>query len=183
MAGVVVTGGFHEDGLSDSIDALGGAYDPDNVLRILKDSRIGAFGALALILALLLKVSLLIELGTMAPVGFVLGQSLSRALPVVQLGIQPYVRREDPHSKSRDVARSGRPQAVVALVWVVVLCALGVEGGIVPSVLIQCIASLIVVGVVFGVYVHRRAGGLTGDFLGALQQFGELAVLMVLAAP
>ena len=49
--------------------------------------------------------------------------------------------------------------------------------------LVQCVASLAVVGVVFGVYVHRRVGGLTGDFLGALQQVGELAVLMVLAAP
>lgn len=183
LVGVVVTGGFHEDGLSDSIDALGGAYDPDNVLRILKDSRIGAFGALALILALMLKVSVLVELGTMAPVGFILGQSLSRALPVIQLGIQPYVRRDDPQSKSRDVARSGRPQAAIALVWVVVLCALGLQGGIMPSVLVQCVASLAVVGGVFGVYVHRRVGGLTGDFLGALQQVGELAVLMVLAAP
>ena len=47
--GVIVTGGFHEDGLSDSADALGGGYDRASVLRILKDSRIGAFGALALI--------------------------------------------------------------------------------------------------------------------------------------
>ena len=73
-------GGFHEDGLSDSVDALGGAYDRDNVLRILKDSRIGAFGALALILALALKLSLLVDLGKMAPIGLVLGQSLSLCL-------------------------------------------------------------------------------------------------------
>ena len=183
LVGVVVTGGFHEDGLSDSIDALGGAYDPDNVLRILKDSRIGAFGALALILALMLKVSILVEMGTMAPVGFILGQSMSRALPVVQLGVQPYVRREDPSSKSRDVARSGRPQAVVALVWVFALCGLGTQMGVGTETLVQGIASLVVVGVVFGVYVQRRAGGLTGDFMGALQQLGELALLMVLAAP
>ena len=53
--GILMTGGFHEDGLADSVDALGGAYDPANVLRILKDSRIGAFGALALILVLMMK--------------------------------------------------------------------------------------------------------------------------------
>jgi len=183
LVGVVVTGGFHEDGLSDSIDALGGAYDPENVLRILKDSRIGAFGALALILALMLKVSILVEMGAMAPVGFILGQSLSRALPVIQLGVQPYVRREDPASKSRDVARSGRPQAVIALMWVAVLCGAGFSSGVAPVTLAKCIGSLVVVGVVFGVYVQRRAGGLTGDFMGALQQLGELGILMVLAAP
>ena len=112
--GLLVTGGFHEDGLSDSVDALGGAYDRENVMRILKDSRVGAFGALALIVAVMLKVSLLVDLGVLAPVGLVLGQSLSRALPVMQLGLQPYARRDDPQSKSRDVARSGRIQALIA---------------------------------------------------------------------
>jgi adenosylcobinamide-GDP ribazoletransferase len=180
--GIVVTGGFHEDGLSDSIDALGGAYDPDNVLRILKDSRIGAFGALALILALMLKVSLLVDLGVLAPIGFVLGQSLSRALPVIQLGIQPYVRRDDPESKSRDVARSGRPQAVIAAIWVAIIAALAVVAGVDPVTLAWCAAAMAIVGVVFGVYVQRRAGGLTGDFMGALQQLSELGILFALVS-
>ena len=175
--GVLITGGFHEDGLSDSIDALGGAYDRDNVLRILKDSRIGAFGALALILALLLKVSLLVDLGKMAPVGLLLGQSLSRALPVIQLGIQPYVRREDPQSKSRDVARSGRPQSVIAALWAMGILVGALAMGVSAGGLMGAIVAMAVVGVVFGVYVHRRAGGLTGDFMGALQQISELGIL------
>lgn len=180
---VIITGGFHEDGLSDSVDALGGAYDRENVLRILKDSRIGAFGALALIFAVMLKVSLLVDLGALAPLGLVLGQSLSRALPVIQLGCQPYARRDDPNSKSRDVARSGRPQAFIAGLWVVAISALAwFEFGVSAEALGWSLVGMGGVGLGFGIYVQRRAGGLTGDFMGALQQLSELAILFALVS-
>jgi len=180
--GVLITGGFHEDGLSDSLDALGGAYDQENVLRILKDSRIGAFGALALILVLMLKVSLLVDLGLLAPVGLILGQALSRVVPVVQLGIQPYVRREDPTSKSRDVARSGRVQAVVAAVWGAAILALAYVLGTSLSAVLGMLAAMFGTGLIVGLYVQRRAGGLTGDFMGAIQQIAELGVLFALVS-
>ena len=180
--GVIVTGGFHEDGLSDSADALGGGYDRASVLRILKDSRIGAFGALALILALMLKLSLLVDLGAMAPVGFLLGQSLSRAVPVIQLGVQSYARRDDADSKSRDVARSGRPQALIVALWVVVLM-LGAFGfGVSLEALIGSFFAMLCVSVVVGWYVQRRVGGLTGDFMGAIQQLAELGILFALVS-
>ena len=182
IVGLLVTGGFHEDGLSDSVDALGGAYDRDNVMRILKDSRIGAFGALALIVALMLKVSLLVDLGVLAPVGLSLGQSLSRALPVIQLGIQPYARRDDPQSKSRDVARSGRPQALIATAWVAAIVWCAFTWGLSAPGIIGALLAMLVVGVVLGVYFQRRAGGLTGDFMGTLQQVSELGILMALVS-
>ena len=180
--GLLLTGGFHEDGLSDSVDALGGAYDRENVMRILKDSRIGAFGALALIVALMLKVSLLVDLGALAPVGFILGQSLSRALPVMQLGMQPYARRDDPESKSRDVARSGRAQALIAAGWVAAIAWGASAWGIPTPGIVGALAAMLVVGVALGVYFQRRAGGLTGDFMGALQQVSELGILMALVS-
>ncbi|MEC9466159.1 MAG: adenosylcobinamide-GDP ribazoletransferase [Myxococcota bacterium] len=180
--GIVITGGFHEDGLSDTVDALGGAYDRENVLRILKDSRIGAFGALALIVALMLKVSLLVDLGSLAPVGLVLGQSLSRALPVMQLGLQPYARRDDPQSKSRDVARSGQAQALIVAGWVVAIAFGATAWGVSASEMGAALGAMMVVGVVLGVYFQRRAGGLTGDFMGALQQVSELGILMALVS-
>lgn len=180
--GLVVTGGFHEDGLSDSVDALGGAYDRENVMRILKDSRIGAFGALALIVALMLKVSLLVDLGVLAPVGFVLGQSLSRALPVMQLGMQPYARRDDPESKSRDVARSGRAQALIAAGWVAAIAWGASVWGVPTAGIVGALVAMLVVGVALGVYFQRRAGGLTGDFMGTLQQVSELGILMALVS-
>ena len=182
IVGLLVTGGFHEDGLSDSVDALGGAYDKENVMRILKDSRIGAFGALALIVALMLKVSLLVDLGVLAPVGLILGQSLSRALPVVQLGIQPYARRDDPQSKSRDVARSGRPQALLAGAWVAAIAWCAFTWGVPTPGIIGALLAMLVVGIVLGVYFQRRAGGLTGDFMGSLQQVSELGILFALVS-
>ena len=182
IVGLLVTGGFHEDGLSDSVDALGGAYDRDNVMRILKDSRIGAFGALALIVALLLKVSLLVDLGVLAPVGLVLGQSLSRALPVIQLGVQPYARRDDPQSKSRDVARSGRPQALIATGWVAVIAWGALIWGVPTPGIVGALVAMLLVGFVLGVYFQRRAGGLTGDFMGTLPQVSELGILLALVS-
>jgi adenosylcobinamide-GDP ribazoletransferase len=183
MVGVIITGGFHEDGLSDSADALGGGYDRAAVLRILKDSRIGAFGALALILVLMLKLSLLVDLGTMAPAGFLLGQSLSRAVPVMQLGVQPYARRDDAESKSRDVARSGGVQAMIAAAWVVAIVLGAAYAGLSSAVLVGSLVAMLVVGVVVGVYVQRRVGGLTGDFLGAIQQLAEVGILLALVSP
>ena len=180
--GLLVTGGFHEDGLSDSVDALGGAYDRENVMRILKDSRVGAFGALALIVAVMLKVSLLVDLGVLAPVGLVLGQSLSRALPVMQLGLQPYARRDDPQSKSRDVARSGRVQALIAAGWTAAIAWGAFAWGVPVAGIVGSLAAMLAVGVVLGVYFQRRAGGLTGDFMGALQQVSELGILLALVS-
>ena len=182
IVSLLITGGFHEDGLSDSVDALGGAYDQENVMRILKDSRIGAFGALALIVALLLKVSLLVDLGVLAPIGLILGQSLSRALPVIQLGIQPYARRDDPQSKSRDVARSGRPQALIATGWVTAIAWGAITWGVTTTGVVGALIAMLVVGLVLGVYFQRRAGGLTGDFMGALQQVSELGILLALVS-
>ncbi len=181
LLGVVITGAFHEDGLSDSVDGLGGGYEPESVLRIIKDSRVGAFGSLALFFVLLLKISLLVDLGASVAWGFVLGQSLSRAVPVVQLAFIPYANAEDPKSKSRDVARSGQVQAVVVGIWSLgILCgavALGLEW----ATAIKILAVMVGVGVLWGWYVIRRVGGLAGDFLGAAQQFSELGVLLVLA--
>ena len=182
IIGLLVTGGFHEDGLSDSVDALGGAYDRENVMRILKDSRVGAFGALALIVAVMLKVSLLVDLGVLAPVGLVLGQSLSRALPVMQLGLQPYARRDDPQSKSRDVARSGRVQALIAAGWTAAIAWGAFAWGVPMAGIVGSLAAMLAVGVVLGVYFQRRAGGLTGDFMGALQQVSELGILLALVS-
>ena len=180
--GLLVTGGFHEDGLSDSVDALGGAYDRENVMRILKDSRVGAFGALALIVAVMLKGSLLVDLGVLAPVGLVLGQSLSRALPVMQLGLQPYARRDDPQSKSRDVASSGRLLAWTDAGWTAAIVCGAFAWGVLMAGIVGSLAAMLAVGVVLGVYFQRRAGGSTCDFMGALQQVSELGILIALVS-
>ena len=102
--GFLITGGFHEDGLADTCDAMGGGYTPEDVLRILKDSRIGTFGTLGVVSILAIRCSLLLEIDHIK--GWILGQSLSRVAPVALLGILPYARRTDDSSKSREAAKN-----------------------------------------------------------------------------
>ena len=182
LFGVVITGAFHEDGLSDSVDGLGGGYEPEAVLRIIKDSRIGVFGSLAIFFVVFLKISLLVDLGEEIMWGLVLGQSLSRAVPVVQLAIIPYANSSDPKSKSRDVAESGVLQALGAGVWTACILAGGLALGLEPTTALLVLAAMVSVGVLWGLYVYRRVGGLAGDFLGATQQLTEIAVLLVLVS-
>ena len=142
--GMLLTGGFHEDGLGDTADALGGAYDREGVLRILKDSRIGAFGALAIFVVVLLRISLLADLEAQMWIGFLLGQSLSRAASVLQLAIIPYARRDDEKSKSRDVAISGPVQASSALFWMLLILSGAVYLGLPASAIIGIVAAILV---------------------------------------
>ena len=103
-AGLILTGAFHEDGLADTADALGGAYDREKIFVILKDSRIGTFGASALVVSLGLRVALLARAAETDLAPFVwmllLGQSLSRVAPVWLMARMPYVTSKD-KSKSR----------------------------------------------------------------------------------
>jgi adenosylcobinamide-GDP ribazoletransferase len=181
LSGVLITGAFHEDGLSDSVDGLGGGYEPEAVLRIIKDSRIGAFGSLALFFVIFLKISLLVDLGEEIIWGLLLGQALSRASPVVQLAIIPYANTSDPKSKSRDVAESGVLQALGAGLWTVAILGCGVVLGLKLMTALLIVGALILVGALWGLYIYRRVGGLAGDFLGATQQLSEIAILLVLA--
>ena len=178
--GLLLTGAFHEDGLSDAVDGLGGGYDAPTVLRIIKDSRIGAFGSIALIMALGLKLSLLVDLGPQAYWGFLLGQSLSRVGPVLQMALLPYVHRDDPAAKSRDVASSGKAQGLAVSLQFVLICWFSSFFGLSGGCSLALALSVAAISLSFGLYVRRRVGGIAGDFLGATQQLSELGILFVL---
>ncbi|MCB9603458.1 MAG: adenosylcobinamide-GDP ribazoletransferase [Sandaracinus sp.] len=178
---LMLTGAFHEDGLADSADALGGAYDREKLFVILKDSRIGTFGAVALFVALGLRVALLVALGPAMPVGLLLSQGVARTPPIWLMRALPYVSA-DGASKSRLVARARTPQAIVATLWSIALVSVGLHFELVePSRALALFPVLGVITVVAGWRFHVRAGGITGDFLGATEQLAELAVLVVLA--
>ena len=178
--GMLLTGGFHEDGLGDTADALGGAYDREGVLRILKDSRIGAFGALAILIVVVLRISLLADLETEMWIGLLLGQSISRAISVLQLAMIPYARREDEKSKSRDVAISGPKQAFSAIFWITTILLGSVYLGLSTSAAIAVIACSMLVLLILSWRFYRRLRGITGDFLGCTQQISEVAILFAL---
>ena len=177
IATVLMTGGFHEDGLADVADGLGGSYDRERALDIMKDSRIGAFGAMALVLALLAKTSLLAHLGTqgMVPVltALVGGHVLSRFWPLLIVRSLPHVG-DTARSKSKPLAdQISRGALAAAVLWCFLPLALVYQAQA-ATFLIASITVSMVAAAWMGRWFARRLQGFTGDCLGATQQVGEI---------
>lgn len=177
VATVLMTGGFHEDGLADVADGLGGSADRERALDIMKDSRIGAFGAMALVLALLAKLSLLALLGAhsllAAVAALVGGHVLSRFWPLLIVRSLPHVG-DTVRSKSKPLADqiSGRALGAAGLwcFWPLVLVAYAQ-----PALfLIASITTSGLAAVWMARWFRRRLQGFTGDCLGATQQVSEI---------
>ena len=185
IATVLLTGGFHEDGLADVADGLGGSADRQRALEIMKDSRVGAFGAMALALALLAKVSLLAVLGSQGlavAVAALMGAHVaSRFCPLVL--VRALVHVGDAHgSKSKPLAdQITRPALAVAALWCAAPLALAAATvGVAPVA-----SGLLASGVALlwmGRLLARRLQGFTGDGLGATQQVCEIAFYFGMAA-
>jgi len=178
---LLVTGAFHEDGLADTSDALGGAFDRDKLFVILKDSRIGSFGAVALIVALGAKIALLSRLDEAAPMALFVVSTLGRLYPIALMTVMPYATRPD-EAKSRDVARAGVAQLALATLWTAL--ALGIATFVLGLGLVELARAVVVSGIVTTLLAwrfHKRAGGITGDFLGTTEQLVEVAALAALA--
>jgi adenosylcobinamide-GDP ribazoletransferase len=181
---VLVTGAFHEDGLADVADGLGGASTRERALEIMKDSRIGAFGAIAVVLALGLKFALLAALAGqgafVACAALLAAHVLSRLAPLAVMRASPYVGGEGGKSKPMADAVSGTA-VFVAVLWALPAAALlVVAGGVVNGV--AALAATALVALFMVRLLRRRLGGFTGDGLGATQQLSELAIYLALAA-
>jgi adenosylcobinamide-GDP ribazoletransferase len=185
IATVWLTGAFHEDGLADVADGLGGSADRARALQIMKDSRIGAFGALALVLALGLKIALLAMLagqGAMSAATALMGAHvLSRLAPLFLIRWMPYVGDEGAASKSKPLADAiGGGALLVGVLYALpaVLLLLFTQP------LAQAVAAM-VAGALAALYMarllSRRLQGFTGDALGATQQLCELVIYLALA--
>ncbi|MEM7436043.1 MAG: adenosylcobinamide-GDP ribazoletransferase [Myxococcota bacterium] len=178
---VLLTGAFHEDGLADTADALGGAYDRERLFAILKDSRIGTYGAMALVTSFALRGASLASLDADAPQALVVAHMAARVTPVCLMAVMPYATSSDT-SKSRPVVRGAGPQAIAAIVFASAALWAGVDQGLLPLALVGALAlGLGVVALASGAYFRRRAGGITGDFLGATEQINEATILVTLA--
>lgn len=180
---LVTTGAFHEDGLADTCDAVGGGYTRERILEILKDSRVGTFGASALALSLVARVGALASMKTGAASALIVIESLSRAPPVVVLAFVPYATRPAV-AKSRDVAQGAAAQAVVAVsTAALVLGGACVFGAVSVSSAVGIALLAASVCALSTRYLARKVGGMTGDFLGAIQQLVALALWLAWAAP
>ncbi|OZG74977.1 adenosylcobinamide-GDP ribazoletransferase [Hahella sp. CCB-MM4] len=176
VAGILVTGAFHEDGLADSVDGFGGGYTPERILEIMKDSRIGTYGALALSVSVVAKIIFLAQMTIPQALAAIwLAHSVSRVLAISLVGDLPYVQA-DQRSKVKPIAKSIEPGDVgMALMFAVL-----------PLFFVPFGAAVVVVAVSAAlrycckVYFLKRLGGYTGDCLGAVQQLAEMAVLLIL---
>jgi adenosylcobinamide-GDP ribazoletransferase len=168
IATLLATGAFHEDGLADAVDGLGGGFDRSRVLAIMKDSRIGVYGAAALGMALLLKfVTLSAVPVSTAALLLVAGHVMSRLGAVIIMASLPYVRDiEDSRSKPLVQRVSITSVVIAAVTGVMPLVPLRLAG------IVGAAAVLLVCGM-WRWYLERRLGGYTGDCLGAAQQVAE----------
>lgn len=179
-ATVWVTGAFHEDGLADTADGLGGGWRREDVLRIMKDSRTGSYGVVALALVLLGKFA---SLASMAPAtaaaALVAGHALSRWAAVTLMAALPYARDDDSKAKPVATEPSG-PEWLVAGGFAAfgAVIAMGVAG--IAAVLFGLLLAAAITAALARLY-RRRLGGYTGDCLGAAQQAAELAFYLGLA--
>jgi adenosylcobinamide-GDP ribazoletransferase len=184
VATALLTGAFHEDGLADVADGLGGSCERDVALDIMKDSRVGAFGVLALGLAILSKVSLLAYLGSVdwqfACAGILAAHSISRTWPLLLIRLLPHVG-DTARSKSKPLAdQIGHAGLLTGLSWLVLALALASWSLDVVD-LAACLAASGLALIWMWRLLVRRLQGFTGDCLGATQQVCELACYLGLA--
>jgi adenosylcobinamide-GDP ribazoletransferase len=164
-----LTGAFHEDGLADTVDGLGGGYTRERALEIMKDSRIGTYGALALVLCIAVKLSALAAAPAALPWALIAGHAVSRWLAVTIIATHAYVRDDDT-ARAKPLAHAiGGPGLAIATVC-----------GLLPLVLagpaaLVGLAAAVVARWRLAALFQRRLGGYTGDCLGATQQVCEAA--------
>jgi len=180
---MLLTGALHEDGLADTSDALGGGHDEDKVFAILKDSRIGVFGAAAVAVSILARAALLGQLAQGCLWALPLAWCAARVGPVWLMALLPYVTPAR-DAKSGGIVGAGWRQALVAAAWFLggAVCAIG-QGWITAPRAGFVAMAVAVTTALTGWRYYRRVGGITGDFLGATEQLSEMSVLAVLAWP
>ena len=169
----MLTGAMHEDGLADSADGLWGGWDRPRRLAIMKDSHIGTYGVMTLIVTCLIRWSALTALlaagNWWAPV--IVGV-ISRAPMVLMLALMP-------NARGAGLAQSvGRVPMRAA--WLALVLALGPS--LLPGASLALIPAVALVAVTLALVARSKIGGQTGDILGASQQLSEAAALGVLAA-
>jgi adenosylcobinamide-GDP ribazoletransferase len=172
----ILTGALHEDGLADVADGFGGGHDPAAKLEIMRDSRLGTYGALILLVSFAAKLSALAAI----PDGYVV-QSLLAAHALGR-GILPWMSVRLPYARDDGLARNaGQPDAATATIaaGLAVLLAL-LSLSLTNTLLSTLLAGLSGLGMAW--LAQRQIGGQTGDVLGGAEQVAETAILVLLAA-
>jgi adenosylcobinamide-GDP ribazoletransferase len=182
LAIVIVTGALHEDGLADTVDGFWGAVDREGKLRVMRDTRVGTFGVLALLFSVLIRIAALEQI--LSQGAFQAAAALVAAGAVSRHGMVALMRRSTnargegvAYSAGTPWARTERASLIVALA--VGLPAAWLASGITGVLVAGALAILAFVGVKELARYH--IGGHTGDVCGAMQQIMEIAILLGLA--
>ncbi len=187
VAGILITGAFHEDGLSDFADGLGGGFTRDKALAIMKDSRVGAYGAISLILVLLLKYQALTALcGShsllFASCALIAAHSFSRLMAASLMLTQSYIRDDD-SARAKPAAQQISPASfIIALLTGIIPMILLYAAGAHAFNLFAAVTAALLMRAYLAWRLQKRLGGYTGDCLGAVQQLTELAFYLGLLA-
>jgi adenosylcobinamide-GDP ribazoletransferase len=181
--GIILTGAFHEDGLADACDGLGGGTTRERALEIMRDSRIGTYGAIGLVLVLGAKVTALAAIAEVAPaaaaLALVAGHCAGRASSVVVIATGRYVRE---HGTGKPVA-DGMGAGGLAFALATGAAGMGLLGLVVPAVAVAgALLGLALGHAAMRQWYARRIGGYTGDCLGATQQTSEVGLYLGLLA-
>lgn len=182
VAGILLTGAFHEDGFADVCDGFGGGMTPERVLEIMKDSRVGAYGAIGILLMLALKLTLLISLpASMIVPALLLAHPLSRLASCSLIWLMQYARHEGKAKPLAQEMHSG--EFLVACLTVLLPGAVllhffsfSLHG------LLLALGLMLLLTWRMACLFQRRIGGFTGDCLGATQQVAEVAIYLGLLA-
>lgn len=181
-AGIYATGAFHEDGFADMCDGFGGGVTPERVLEIMKDSRIGAYGAIGTFCLLLLKCAALTHLPPYGAVAaLLLAHPLSRLMATSLIWRLDYARAE---GKAKPLAQKMRTVefAIAATTALLPALALIYVGWLSWTMLISGVAVALVATIWLAKKFVRRIGGYTGDCLGAVQQVTEVIFYLCVLA-
>lgn len=172
VTGLLVTGCFHEDGFADVCDGFGGGWTKEKILLIMKDSRIGAYGAIGLVMILGSKFLLLKELRDFIP-AVIAAHSVSRLIPVLLMKTGMYAADPD-QSKAKPLAGTSLSTASLILASLLALPPFL----FLPWYFLVLLAPALLTGLLMYRWFFKWIGGYTGDCLGAVQQVVEIVIYL-----
>ncbi len=175
---VMLTGALHNDGLADVADGFGGGWKKEQILTIMKDSHIGAYGTIALILYFIAEYAAISVMSvTDIVLLFMFAHVVSRTMSALTVFIGNYARIDDKTSRAADIAKPMKlPSFLFALIPLAAILVLYINQ------LWIALVVAVVIWFVLYIYFKRRIGGYTGDCLGAIQQITYLASLITIVA-
>jgi adenosylcobinamide-GDP ribazoletransferase len=170
LGGILMTGAFHEDGMADVCDGFGGGWTKEKILLIMKDSRVGAFGVIGLILLFAFKYSLLVSIHpALVPFVFIAAHALSRLIALTFIFTHTYARNDESGKSTAVAKKPAYSNLIIAAIF-----------GLAPLLLFRnpmvflIIIPLLLMRAYLGRYFKKWIGGYTGDCLGATQQICEV---------